>query len=151
MDAKGGRPMRDGPPAKLRDAGHDEVSPRLGCSHSVTSTHACGSECDNGAYANVPWTVSDAANEVEWCVVGGIVFVHIGGYATPNGKVVTGPPLGYYSRHGGYFPCFYYTSNNVMGAWVPPRKDNSRGIYVYGLGAAVGCLLSLNMSWPLYD
>ena len=38
-----------------------------------------------------------------------------------------------------------------MGAWVPPRKDNSRGIYVYALGAAVGCLLSLNMSWPLYD
>ena len=106
---------------------------------------------DNGAYVNVPWTVSDAANEVEWCVRGGIVFVHIGGYATPNGKVVTGPPLGYYSRHGGYFPCFYYTSNNVMGAWVPPRKDNSRGIYVYGLGGAVGCLLSLNMSWPLYD
>lgn len=109
------------------------------------------SERDNGAYVNVPWTVSDAANEVEWCVRGGIVFVHIGGYATPNGKVVTGPPLGYYSRHGGYFPCFYYTSNNVMGAWVPPRKDNSRGIYVYGLGGAVGCLLSLNMSWPLYD
>ena len=106
---------------------------------------------DNGAYVNVPWTVSDAANEVEWCVRGGIVFVHIGGYATPNGKVVTGPPLGYYSRHGGYFPCFYYTSNNVMGAWVPARNDNSRGIYVYGLGGAVGCLLSLNMSWPLYD
>ena len=106
---------------------------------------------DNGAYVNIPWTVSDAANEVEWCVRGGIVFVHIGGYATPNGKVVTGPPLGYYSRHGGYFPCFYYTSNNVMGAWVPARNDNSRGIYVYGLGGAVGCLLSLNMSWPLYD
>ena len=106
---------------------------------------------DNGAYVNVPWTVSDAANEVEWCVRGGIVFVHIGGYATPNGKVVTGPPLGYYSRHGGYFPCFYYTSNNVMGAWVPARNDNSRGIYVYGRGGAVGCLLSLNMSWPLYD
>lgn len=106
---------------------------------------------DNGAYVNVPWTVSDAANEVEWCVRGGIVFVHIGGYATPNGKVVTGPPLGYYSRHGGYFPCFYYTSNNVMGAWVPARNDNSRGICVYGLGGAVGCLLSLNMSWPLYD
>lgn len=149
MDAKGGRPMRDGPPAKLRDAGHDEVAPRLGCSHSVTSTHACGSECDNGAYVNRGWSrlYSSGDQFIAVRVVAGIVFLHANLARPTSGRAYCKIDSSLRPLQSIYLPTFYYGEDHVMGLWVPGRGTGDDHIYVYDVAGKAAWFQGI-WSWP---
>ena len=111
----------------------------------------------NGPYVkrlfeHVPWTALSGTvdgNGVSYMVAGGMVTLSASLYVTTNGMSVPAMPDRYKPKKPLYLPSFYYTSNNLMGAWVPSKGSTYSKICLYALGSSVGSLLDCSWSWPL--
>jgi hypothetical protein len=112
---------------------------------------------DNAHYVNrlmeyVPWTVLYGSIDedcVRYMVSGGMVTLSVRLRVTTSGMTVPSMPARYRPSMSMYLSSYFYGSNNVMGAWVPSRSNDSMPIYLYDLASGAGNLLSSSWSWPL--
>lgn len=112
---------------------------------------------DNTHYVNrlmeyVPWTMlygSIDGDFVRYMVSGGMVTLSVSLHVTISGMTVPSMPARYRPGSSIYIASYFYKSNNVMGAWVPSRSNDSMPIYLYDLAPGAGNFLSASWSWPL--
>ena len=111
----------------------------------------------NGPYVKrlfeyVPWTALSGTvdgNGESYMAAGGMVTLSASLHVTSNGMSVPAMPDRYKPKKPLYLPSYYYSSNNLMGAWVPNKGNSYSKIYLYALGSSVGSLLDCSWSWPL--
>ena len=101
---------------------------------------------------HVPWTALSGSVDgdgVRYMVSGGMVTLSVRLYVTRSGMTVPPMPARYRPGRAMYLASYFYSSNNVMGAWAPSRGDGNVPIYLYDLASGAGNFLSSSWSWPL--